>query len=225
MEVNLVEPEYMSKAASFMSFLNKRRDYIGVLGSYGKLINSLPNVDRVLLTNMYISLVNYYGSETYFTRGAFLDVVVNQQMCGGGVRLCERGGMIPKWLSGKLRRKGRVIPEEVGKVSLSKAEMVDSVIENIGEMMMHVSRVKYVDRVEGGVIRLGLGGRVEYCKLLGEIRGIQLGCKEVIESCGVYVMLHRSVWLLVSVFNEYMKGVSREGGVKLGVIKEIRGVI
>jgi hypothetical protein len=221
MEVNLVEGEYLRKAASFMSFLNKRRDYVGVLGSYGKLIRSLPSVDRVLLSNMYISLVNYYGSETYYTRGAFLDVVVNKQMCGGSMTKCERGRIMPLWM----KKKGKVMPFVGDTINLSRSEMVDSVIENIGEMMMHMSREKYVDRVEGGIISLGLGGRVEYCKWLGEMRGIQMGCKEVIESCGVYVMLHRSVWLLVSVFNEYIKGVSREGGVRLGVIKEIRGVI
>lgn len=30
----------------------------------------------------FVSLVNFFGHETYFTRGTFLDVVVNQQMCG-----------------------------------------------------------------------------------------------------------------------------------------------
>jgi hypothetical protein len=228
MELNLVEGEYLRKAASFMSFLNRRRDYVGVLGSYGKLIKSIPNVDRVLLTNMYISLVNYYGSETYYTRGAFLDVVVNQQMCGGGIRkLCEEddsGGMLPKWVKDKLKKKGRVEPLGGEAVKLSESELMDSVIENIGEMMMHVSRIKYVDRVEGG-IRSMSGISVDYCKVLREVRGIQRVCKEMIESCGVYVMLHRCVWLLVGVFNEYIRGIDGVGKVKLGVIKDVRGVI
>jgi hypothetical protein len=225
MELNLVEGEYLRKAASFMSFLNKRRDYVGVLGSYGKLIKSIPDVDRVLLTNMYISLVNYYGSETYFTRGAFLDVVVNQQMCGGELRKCGKGGgsIMPRWF--KDRSLGKVMPmDDKVAVELSRSELMDSVIENIGEMMMHVNRLKYVDRVESGIRGLKMGNIVEYCKVLEEVREIQRGCNKDMLKCGVYVMLSRCVWLLVSCFNEYMRG--REGvKLRLEVLKSVRGVI
>jgi hypothetical protein len=31
----------------------------------------------------HLSVINFKGSETYYTRGAFLDVVLNQQICGG----------------------------------------------------------------------------------------------------------------------------------------------
>lgn len=42
----------------------------------------------VLLGNSdYTSLVNFYGNETYFTRGAFLDIVVNKQMCQNSIEL------------------------------------------------------------------------------------------------------------------------------------------
>jgi len=44
--------------------------------------------NNILLgTTDYTSLVNFYGSETYFTRGAFLDVVVNKQMCQNKIKL------------------------------------------------------------------------------------------------------------------------------------------
>ena len=40
-------------------------------------------------TSDYISLLNFYGNETYFTRGAFLDIVINKQMCQNKVSLEE----------------------------------------------------------------------------------------------------------------------------------------
>jgi hypothetical protein len=41
----------------------------------------------LLGTSDYTSLVNFYGTETYFTRGAFLDIVVNKQMCKTSIQL------------------------------------------------------------------------------------------------------------------------------------------
>jgi|LakMenE01Jun11ns_1017448.scaffolds.fasta_scaffold9936115_1 hypothetical protein len=38
-------------------------------------------------TSDYISLLNFYGNETYFTRGAFLDIVINTQMCKNKIKL------------------------------------------------------------------------------------------------------------------------------------------
>lgn len=35
----------------------------------------------------YTSLLNFYGNETYFTRGAFLDTVINKQMCKNKIQL------------------------------------------------------------------------------------------------------------------------------------------
>jgi hypothetical protein len=44
--------------------------------------------NNILLgTSDYTSLVNFYGSETYFTRGTFLDIVVNKQMCQNSIEL------------------------------------------------------------------------------------------------------------------------------------------
>jgi hypothetical protein len=38
-------------------------------------------------TSDYINLLNFYGHETYFTRGAFLDIVINTQMCKNKIKL------------------------------------------------------------------------------------------------------------------------------------------
>ena len=203
MELNLTEDgmRYLSKASSFMSFLNKRRDYVEVLSSYKNLTDKLNNVDRVLLTNMYISLVNYYGSETYFTRGAFLDVVVNQQMCG----------------SDNIR------------VDLNNSELMDSIIENIGEVMMHVNRVKYTDRVESAIKGLKLDNKEKYEKycVLSMLKETQRKCNEDILNCGIYVMLHSCVRLLVDCFNEYMENRDKRDkkNLRFDIFKSVRGVI
>ena len=187
MESKLTENamKYLEEAGSFMSFLNKRRDYVKVLNSYETLKSNLLNTDPILLTNMYISLVNYYGSETYFTRGAFLDIVVNQQMCG----------------SDNIR------------VDLNNSELMDSIIENIGEVMMHVNRVKYTDRVESAIKGLKLDNKEKYEKycVLSMLKETQRKCNEDILNCGIYVMLHSCVRLLVDCFNEYNEYMENRG--------------
>jgi hypothetical protein len=41
-----------------------------------------------------LSLINVFTAESYYTRGAFLDVVVNQQMCKSGVLQVDRDAYI-----------------------------------------------------------------------------------------------------------------------------------
>jgi hypothetical protein len=70
---------------------NKDRDII----DYSKLFSEKFETgfikeysENILLgTSDYTSLVNFYGTETYFTRGAFLDIVVNKQMCKTSIKL------------------------------------------------------------------------------------------------------------------------------------------
>ena len=103
----------------------------------------------------------------------------------------------------------KVIPmvngEDKEGVKLNESELMDSVIENIGEMMMHVNRVKYVDRVEGAIMLLNMNNKKEYCKILSKIRDVQKNCSEDIINCGVYAMLHSCVVLLVGCFNKYIE--------------------
>lgn len=71
------------------------------------------------LTSNFISFVNYNGSETYLTNGAFLDVVINQQMCKN--------------------TKG---------IEITKPFMYfTSFIENIADLMTHYHKTKYTERV------------------------------------------------------------------------------
>jgi hypothetical protein len=86
--------------------------------------------------NSFISFVNWNGSETYFTRGAFLDVVVNQQMC-----------------------KKRT-------VNLSKDEYLDSFIENMSDLLLHYDKQKYLLRANDAVTNLHLKNPLDKVKTL-----------------------------------------------------------
>lgn len=65
----------------------------------------------------YISYINYNGSETYFSRGAFLDVVVNGQIC-----------------------KSETIKLDIN-------SYVDSFIENSIDLISHYHKEKYTIRI------------------------------------------------------------------------------
>jgi hypothetical protein len=79
----------------------------------------LDNID-ILIEHDIIALVAFYGLETYYTRGAFLDVVVNQQM------LSEQ-------------------PDN--KIKLSEIEYITSILENAGFYLVHNTKSKYIIRV------------------------------------------------------------------------------
>jgi hypothetical protein len=80
-------------------------------------------ISNLLIQNNFISLVNFFGSETYFTRGAFLDIVINEQMCRG----------------------------EEEKIKLSEDEYIDSFIENMADYINDVSKKKYIERAEKAI--------------------------------------------------------------------------
>lgn len=80
--------------------------------------------DKHLGMSDYISLVNFYGVETYFTRGAFMDTVVNNQMCKGEV------------------------------IELNDCDYICSILENAGFFFLHNNKTKYVKRVRVSIDKL-----------------------------------------------------------------------
>lgn len=102
-------------------------DFINVFESntsnYDKIIRYLINIDDSEINN-FISFINYNGQETYFTRGAFIDIVVNNQMCKNEI------------------------------VKLSDDEILDSFIENVSDLMVHYNKSKYVERIKKSTERL-----------------------------------------------------------------------
>jgi len=67
----------------------------------------------------HLSTINFKGSETYFTRGAFLDVVANGQICKGK-----------------------------NTATLNKHIYFDSFIENLADFCLHHRKVKYLQRMK-----------------------------------------------------------------------------
>lgn len=100
----------------------------------------LNNFSSLLFTNDYISLINFYGKETYFTRGAFLDTVVNSQMCKGSEPVIE----------------------------LYKEDYIASILENAGFFFLHNDKTKYLKRVKNSLILL-IKNNKEYEYLLKSI--------------------------------------------------------
>lgn len=106
------------KAIEFL-FNNPKDDSEVYSTYYGLLILMSDKLIKKYNINNYISLVNYYGNETYFTRGAFIDVVVNQQI---------------------LKNKNII--------KLDNDDYINSFIENISDYIYHDFKQKYLERCE-----------------------------------------------------------------------------
>lgn len=89
--------------------------YKNILGHQNTILNFYQ--DKLTGFNDYISLVNFFGIETYFTRGAFLDIVVNGQMCNGEC------------------------------VELTEVDLLCSILENAGFFLNNNNKTKYFVRV------------------------------------------------------------------------------
>lgn len=100
----------------------------------------LNNFNSLLFTNDYISIINFYGEETYFTRGAFLDTVINSQMCKAQEPVIE----------------------------LYKEDYIASILENAGFFFLHNDKTKYLKRVKNSLILL-IKNNKEYEYLLKSI--------------------------------------------------------
>jgi hypothetical protein len=83
--------------------------------------------DDLLRITDYISLTNVFADEAYYTRGAFMDTVVNMQMCKGSDT----------------------------KVLLDVHDYVNSIIENTAFFISH-QKVKYITRVKNAIMLSGI---------------------------------------------------------------------
>lgn len=105
-----IEPLYKEKYENEVRYNNKIE--------YNKEI--IDNNIDILIEHDIIALVAFYGLETYYTRGAFLDVVVNQQMLS---------------------------KQSDNKIKLSEIEYITSILENAGFYLVHNTKSKYIIRV------------------------------------------------------------------------------
>jgi hypothetical protein len=112
-----------------IKLIQTAEDFISIFeantANYDKIIKYLATIDNEEINN-FISFINYNGQETYFTRGAFIDIVVNNQMCKNEI------------------------------VKLQESEIIDSFIENVSDLMVHYNKTKYVERIKKTTIRLPL---------------------------------------------------------------------
>jgi hypothetical protein len=92
-------------------------NYSKMLRYKDKIVKCYEKSDELTGYNDYISLVNFYGIETYFTRGAFLDIVVNEQMCRNET------------------------------IKLSDVDLLSSILENAGFFFNHNNKTKYFIRI------------------------------------------------------------------------------
>lgn len=112
-KMSLVEKSYMTltylrnRNTDIINYVELFKDEQEFVGSYKK---------KLLGIHDYISLINFYGVETYYTRGAFIDTVVNRQMC------------------------------KKTTVQLHPADLVASILENCGFFFAHPYKTKYFVR-------------------------------------------------------------------------------
>lgn len=157
---------------------------------YDKIVKAIDSIDAESDEYLnYISFVNYNGLETYFTMGAFLDVVVNGQMC---------------------RTK-----EDLGeKVPLSIHEYYDSTIENLADLMIHYNKEKYLLRVERSLqnfyTKLSDKSSVKIAKTLNLIRQItdlQNQCKQAdtLITCSNFLLMNTCMQCIREISDVYFE--------------------
>lgn len=106
---------------TLLSLLNKDLKVINyniLLENEDNIKNVYKNTDQLIIESDYISMTNFYGNETYFTKGAFLDIVINTQMC-----------------------------KDQDKIEISEIDLLCSILENAGFYFIHSNKTKYLKRV------------------------------------------------------------------------------
>jgi hypothetical protein len=173
----------------YTSYINKYKEAVLSMDSY-MTVNELED-DDYLVSN-FISFVNYNGSETYLTNGAFLDVVINQQMC-----------------------------QNKNIIEISSPFMYfTSFIENISDLMTHYHKTKYTDRGILSLKNLNIllsdfFAKEDECykrwadiygstmKRLDSIKNLQMNCGNNIENCEIVKLIMECMGCIVGVSGVY----------------------
>lgn len=80
-----------------------------------------------------LSTANFKSKETYFTRGAFIDVVLNQQIC-----------------------------KDSENIEMTKDDYLDSCIENLADYCLHDKKQKYLDRAKNAADKMKIDLSLNY---------------------------------------------------------------
>ena len=127
-----------------------------------------------LIIHNYISFVQYHNDETYFTKGAFLDVVVNSQMC-------DKPG-----------------------IDLNLDEYVDSFVENLSELIVHFKKPKYLIRAKnafGNIKGMQQSDKIfKINKLFDDLKKNQEICNEKPEECIPFKIMNDCLECINTIF-------------------------
>lgn len=207
---------YYKTASGFMNKYESNTEYYQqIVNDANRFLKSEMDEESKYIVSNFISYVNYNGSETYLTNGAFLDVVVNNQMC---------------------KKKSEDM------ITLDFNSYLDSFIENLSDLIVHYHKTKYLDRARDAfkkMLELGIGfdsklscdvllkrfecesGNVgEYIiGVLDKIKKIQDECSREILDCQVFIMMYYILYCIIIVFKRYMEwsniiGEELESGVR-----------
>jgi hypothetical protein len=121
LEVKLPKFKLLNYAKKTMIYLKNKDpsdiNYTSLFKRESLFINTYGD-NKLIGIHDFISVMNFYGTETYFTRGAFIDTVVNNQMCSNKIE-----------------------------IPLSEVDYITSILENAGFFFIHNNKTKYVVRV------------------------------------------------------------------------------
>lgn len=209
---NLGENLYYLSAVAFINkYESDVNNYQMTVDDGSRFLGEGVDDDSKYLVSNFISYVNYNGSETYLTNGAFLDVVVNNQMCKK-----DKSNMI----------------------KLDLNSYLDSFIENLSDLITHYHKVKYLDRASDAFDKMleisgfdtkvscdislkKIGGKIkcdnmnlgEYIKqILKMIKNLQTECSEDILECQSFIMMYYILYCIILVFKRYAEwsNISKE---------------
>jgi hypothetical protein len=199
------ENVYYNTAVSFMNKYESDTNYYQkTVGDAKRFLGKeIKGEDKYFVSN-FISYVNFNGSETYLTNGAFLDVVVNSQMC-----------------------KGR--KEDMVKMDINS--YLDSFVENLSDLITHYHKVKYLNRAKDAFknIETESGFDVsidnvmlsEYInKKFDTIYQLQKNCSRDILQCQSFIIIQNILDCITVVCNRYKNwsNISSEE-LKIGINK------
>jgi hypothetical protein len=209
---NLGENLYYLSAVAFINkYESDVNNYQMTVDDGSRFLGEGVDDDSKYLVSNFISYVNYNGSETYLTNGAFLDVVVNNQICKK-----DKSNMI----------------------KLDFNSYLDSFIENLSDLITHYHKVKYLDRASDAFDKMleitgfdtkvscdislkKIGGKLkcdnmnlgEYIKtILKMIKNLQTECSEDILECQSFIMMYYILYCIILVFKRYAEwsNISKE---------------
>lgn len=185
----------------FQKALGFVNTYKSNIENYGKIVSQYNNymvknhgLDDNYLVSNFISFVNYNGSETYLTNGAFMDVVINQQLCSKDDR-----------------------------IKISRSYMYfTSFVENVSDLLTHYHKSKYTERCDNSLRELDNLFRnnnklsKEFLREWGDIysdtiellkwlKVTQRKCDEDVYKCQVFDLMYTCIYIIVRVSDVYYK--------------------